>query len=152
MLWDIRVSIEAVNDIEEGRVLWSLHWQVGSAASAQNQDVNLILHPRKITAAENRRSGYCLYIFWIPAGEDSRKRLVLICQNRLLNSFSKVSVTKDTDPDAHLHPSFQIQNFLPQNFRRSASVVLSSMMISSVPVKRAKFAMSSFVRAVETTE
>ena len=44
------------------------------------------------------------------------------------------------------------QNFLPQNFRRSASVVFSSMITSSVPVNRAKLAMSSLVREVDTTE
>ena len=60
------------------------------------------------------------------------------------------------DPQCCL-PGFDIRilrhfSYLMKNFCRSASVVSSPMVMSSVPVRRANIAMSALVRAVETTE
>ena len=63
----------------------------------------------------------------------------VVAKTYAVTSFSKIFI-------------FQTPYYFIKNFCKSASVVSSPIVINSVPVRRANIAMSSLVRAVDTTE
>ena len=99
---DICVGIKAVHDIEHLRVFGGLDGKIRSAAAADHQDIDLVLHiccrvlgkDRHACSADADRGG-------ITACENSRQLQIFVLHDRALHALCQIAVTEDTDFDTH---------------------------------------------------
>ena len=102
MLGNARVSIKAVDDVEQGSVLRCLYRKIRCTAAADDGDIDLVLPRLQISGAHDRDS-LCqdLNGSGISAREYSGKLHVLCLSESDLDAFSQIAISDNTDSDAH---------------------------------------------------
>ena len=98
MLGDLRMGVEGVYHVVERSVLGRLLGQVGCAAAAQNQNIDVLFAGFKLGNRAHRNAGRCDgHVLGVAARVHGGKLHIVILANGKLNTLAKVSVAQDTN-------------------------------------------------------